>query len=60
MPSIDLDQRLKRLTVISDDYYQFLKSKRINGEDDLIFVEFQDLLATISVVKQSKIDIIIN
>ena len=44
MPTTELEQRVQRLTDINNDDCRVLKSEGINGEDNLGFVEFQDLL----------------
>ena len=58
MPTTNLDQRVKRIANLSDADCQALDNDGITTEEDLRFLEFVDLPATIAVVKRRKLNVI--
>ena len=58
MPTTNLDQRVKRISGISDQEVVTLDGVGITTEDDLRYAEFVDLPNTIPVIKRRKLNII--
>ena len=58
MPTTDIDQRIKRISGISDPDVLELKNIGINTEDDLRYTEFVDYPGTIALIKRRKLDTI--